>query len=163
MAFQLFCEKTLLISIRLIALEDIDRGFLDILENLVPTEMDKDRAKEILQNILSNPRHKIFVAEDFIEDKNSTNVIVGTSTLLIEQKFIGKGMKIGYIEDVSVKKGYERQGIGRILVSHVTDHAIQKESCTKVLLYCSSNNIPFYKKLGYKLSDDIVVMKFEKS
>ena len=152
-----------MITIRLINLKDIDSGFLDILDNLVSAEMDKEKAKEILQNISSNPRHKIFVAEDFIEDKNSTNIIVGTSTLLIEQKFIGKGMKIGYIEDVSVKKGYERQGIGRKLVSHVTDYAIHKEYCTKVLLYCSSHNMPFYEKIGYKLLNDTLVMKFEKS
>jgi hypothetical protein len=35
------------------------------------------------------------------------NKIVGTTTLFIEPKFINKGMQVGYIEDVSVRKGYE--------------------------------------------------------
>ena len=69
--------------------------------------------------------------DDLIDNKNSANIIVGATTLLTEQKFIGKGMKVGYIEDVSVKKGYERQGIGRKLVSFVTNYAVQKEFCTK--------------------------------
>ena len=38
--------------------------------------------------------------------------IAGTTTLLIEPKFIDKGMRVGYIEDVSVRKGYEGSGIG---------------------------------------------------
>jgi hypothetical protein len=29
------------------------------------------------------------------------------------------------------------------------------------LLYCSEKNRPFYEKLGYKLSKDTNVMKFE--
>ena len=94
-----------MITIRLINLKDIDKGFPEILENLLPVEMDKAKAKEILQNIINESKHKIFVAEDdLIDNKNSANIIVGATTLLTEQKFIGKGMKVGYIEDVSVKK-----------------------------------------------------------
>jgi ribosomal protein S18 acetylase RimI-like enzyme len=151
-----------LIKIRLINLKDLDKGFPEILENLLPVEMDKAKAKEILQNIMNEPKHKIFVAEDdLIDNKNSANIIVGATTLLTEQKFIGKGMKVGYIEDVSVKKGYERQGIGRKLVSFVTNYAVQKEFCTKIILYCSKKNIPFYEKLDYKISNDTAVMKYE--
>ena len=148
-----------MITIRAIKLNDLDKGFPDILENLVPPELDKERSKKILEGIIDNPRHKIFVAED----KDNSNLVVGTTTLLVEQKFIGKGMKVGYIEDVSVKKGYERQGIGRKLVSFATDYAIQKELCSKVLLYCSKSNVVFYEKIGYKLLDDTAVMRFDKS
>ena len=70
-------------------------------------------------------------------------------------------MQVGYIEDISVRKGYERLGIGLKLVNHTTGYAISKESCKKVLLYCSEKNIPFYEKLDYKLADDTYIMKFE--
>ena len=147
-----------MITIRSINLKDIDKGFPEILENLVPVELDKDRSKEILEGIINDSKHKIFVAED----KGKEDIIIGTTTLLIEQKFIGRGMKVGYIEDVSVKRGYERQGIGRKLVVHATTHAIQKEGCSKVLLYCSKNNIPFYEKLGYKQLNDTAIMRLDK-
>ena len=66
-------------TIREIKYEDIDKGFLDVLENLAPPNIDnKEYAKKILQKIKMNSLHKIFVAEDDLNDK-----IVGTTTLLI--------------------------------------------------------------------------------
>jgi glucosamine-phosphate N-acetyltransferase len=148
----------LAIIIRPIQTEDIDKGFLESLENLLPAAIDQEHANEILQNIKSNPLHKIFVAKDDMNDK-----IAGTTTLLIEPKFIDKGMRVGYIEDVSVRKGYEGLGIGSKLVTHATNYAISIEGCKKILLYCSEKTRAFYEKLGYKLVNDVSVMRFERS
>jgi glucosamine-phosphate N-acetyltransferase len=145
-----------MILIREIEYDDIDKGFLEVLENLLSTEIDSESAKNILKKIKSNPLHKVFVSQDDNNDK-----IVGTTTLIVEPKFINKGMQVGYIEDVSVKKGYEGQGIGFKLVNHATNYAISNHSCKKILLYCSEKNRPFYEKLGYKLANDTFVMKFE--
>jgi glucosamine-phosphate N-acetyltransferase len=147
----------LVIIIREIEYQDIDKGFLEVLDNLLATNINKEYAKEILQNIKLNPLHKIFVAEDDINNKK----IVGTTTLLIEPKFINKGMRVGYIEDVSVRKGYEGLGIGSQLINYATNNAISVEGCKKILLYCSEKTRPFYEKLGYKLDNDILVMRFE--
>jgi glucosamine-phosphate N-acetyltransferase len=145
-----------MILIREIEYDDIDKGFLQVLENLLSPEIHSENAKEILKKIKTNPLHKIFVAQ------NDTNgKIVGTTTLLVEPKFINKGMKVGYIEDVSVRKGYEGLGIGFKLVNYATNYAISNQGCKKILLYCSEKNKPFYEKLGYKLSNDTFVMKFE--
>jgi glucosamine-phosphate N-acetyltransferase len=166
-----------LVIIRPIEFEDIEkRGLLDVLENLVPVGLDRIRAKQILQEIKSNPLHKIFVAqeEEGIEqqeqqiqaqgdiDKKKKTKVVGTTTLLVEPKFINKGMRVGYIEDVSVRKGYDGLGIGSQLITYATRDAISVEGCRKILLYCSKNTMPFYEKLGYKLVDDTFLMKFER-
>jgi glucosamine-phosphate N-acetyltransferase len=146
-----------LVSIHEIKYEDIDKGFLAVLENLVPADIDNNEyAKNILQKIKMNSLHKIFVAED-----DSDGKVVGTITLLIEPKFINKGMQVGYIEDVSVRKEYEGLGIGSKLVTYATTYAISREGCRKVLLYCSEKTKPFYEKLGYQLVEDTFVMKFE--
>ena len=145
-----------MVTIREIEYDDIDEGFLEVLENLLSSYIDNKTAKNILKKIKSNPLHKIFVAQDDINGK-----IVGTTTLLVEPKFINKGMQVGYIEDVSVRKGYEGLGIGFKLVNYATNYAISKEGCKKILLYCSEKNTPFYQKLGYKLANDTFVMKFE--
>ena len=146
-----------MVSIHEIKYEDIDKGFLDVLENLVPPGIDNNEyAKNILQKIKMNSLHKIFVAED-----DSNGKVVGTITLLIEPKFINKGMQVGYIEDVSVRKEYEGLGIGSKLVTYATTYAISREGCRKVLLYCSEKTKPFYEKLGYQLVEDTFVMKFE--
>jgi ribosomal protein S18 acetylase RimI-like enzyme len=80
---------------------------------------------------------------------------------LIEFKFINKGMKVGYVEDVAVRRGYERKGIGRKLVNEVTKFGTCRAKCKKIILYCNKSNIPFYKKLGFKVDEGAVVMKFE--
>ena len=131
-----------MVSIHEIKYEDIDKGFLAVLENLVPPDIDNNNeyAKNILQKIKMNSLHKIFVAKD---DSNSN--VVGTITLLIEPKYINKGMQVGYIEDVSVRKGYEGLGIGSKLVTYATSYAISIEGCRKVLLYCSEKTKPFYE------------------
>ena len=147
-----------MITIREIEYDDIDKGFLEVLENLLSTDIANKTAKNILKKIKSNPFHKIFVA--YIDD-DTNNKIVGTTTLLVEPKFINRGMQVAYIEDVSVRKGYEGLGIGFKLVNYATNYAISNQDCKKVLLYCSEKNRPFYEKLGYKLSDDTSVMKFE--
>ena len=166
-----------MVIIRPIEFEDIEkRGFLDVLENLVPVGLDRIRAKQILQEIKSNPLHKIFVAqeEEGIEQqeqqiqaqvdigKKKKTKVVGTTTLLVEPKFINKGMRVGYIEDVSVRKGFDGLGIGSQLITYATQDAISVEGCRKILLYCSKNTMPFYEKLGYKLVDDTFLMKFER-
>ena len=170
-----------MVIIRPIEFEDIEkRGFLEVLENLVPVGLDRIRAKQILQEIKSNPLHKIFVAqeEEGIEqqqqeqqaqtqtqediDKKKKTKVVGTTTLFVEPKFIHKGMRVGYIEDVSVRKGYDGLGIGSQLITYATQDAISVEGCGKILLYCSKNTMPFYEKLGYKLVDDTFLMKFER-
>jgi glucosamine-phosphate N-acetyltransferase len=145
-----------LITIEEIKYEDLDKGFLEVLDNLLPSQINNDFAKEILKEIKSNPLHKIFVAKEA-----ENNIIVGTTTLLIEPKFINKGMRVGYIEDVSVRKGYEGLGIGRQIMEYVTNYAKTVQQCKKIILYCSKKNKPFYEKLGYTLAEDTFIMKLE--
>jgi glucosamine-phosphate N-acetyltransferase len=145
-----------MILIREIEYDDIDNGFLEVLENLISPDIDNENAKNILKKIKSNPLHKIFVAQ-----YETNDTIVGTTTLIVEPKFINKGMQVGYIEDVSVKKGYEGLGIGFKLVNHATNYAISNLGCKKILLYCSEKNKRFYEKIGYQLANDTFVMKVE--
>jgi glucosamine-phosphate N-acetyltransferase len=145
-----------LITIEEIKYEDLDKGFLEVLDNLLPSQINNDFAEEILKEIKSNPLHKIFVAKEA-----ENNIVVGTTTLLIEPKFINKGMRVGYIEDVSVRKGYEGLGIGRQIIEYVTNYAKTVQQCIKIILYCSKKNKPFYEKLGYTLAEDTFIMKLE--
>ena len=145
-----------MILIREIEYDDIDNGFLEVLENLISPDIDNENAKNILKKIKSNPLHKIFVAQ-----YETNDTIVGTTTLIVEPKFINKGMQVGYIEDVSVKKGYEGLGIGFKLLNHATSYAISNLGCKKILLYCSEKNKRFYEKIGYQLANDTFVMKVE--
>ena len=94
------------VLIREIQESDLEKGFLNCLDNLrIASDLENNAARNILRQILDDSNHIIHVAE--IDSK-----IVGSTTLLIEQKFIHKGGLVGHIEDVVVRKNYEGKGIG---------------------------------------------------
>jgi glucosamine-phosphate N-acetyltransferase len=131
------------IKIRDIIESDIDIGFLESLDSLRNTSnLDKDTAKNILKKIIENPDHVIHVAE--VDGK-----VVGSTTLLIEQKFIHEGGKVGHIEDVVVSKEFEGKGIGIKLVTSLLEVARAK-NCYKTILDCKDELIPFYERIGFK-------------
>jgi glucosamine-phosphate N-acetyltransferase len=135
-------------TIREIEENDIESGrLLEVLENLAPVEgLSKSDAKTILRKIKSNPLHRIFVA--VIENGRNQGLIVGTTTLLVEPKFIFGGGRVAHIEDVAVRAEYQRKGIGFKLVNYATKQAAIMR-CVRTVLDCSDENIPFYEKVGY--------------
>ena len=129
--------------IRKIIESDLENGFLESLDNLRQTSnLEQNSVKNILKKILENENHIIHVAE--LDGK-----IVGSTTLLIEQKFIHEGGFVGHIEDVVVNKEFEGQGIGMKLVLSLLDIAKEKK-CYKTILNCEDKLIPFYEKIGFK-------------
>jgi glucosamine-phosphate N-acetyltransferase len=132
--------------VREIQLTDLSRGFFDTLSNLAPIGdlvSQHGRAKKILSEIRSYPFYTIFVAA------REDGEIIGSITILIEQKFIHDGAKVGHIEDVVTRNEYGGRGVGKALVLKALDFAKQKK-CYKVVLDCSKRNVEFYEKLGFK-------------
>ena len=131
------------IIIREIEEDDLEKGFLESLDFLrKASDIDKIKAKEILKKIKQNPNHIIHVAVD-------ANKIVGSTTLLVEQKFIHDGGLVGHIEDVVVRKDYEGKGIGIKLVMSMLERAKEK-NCYKTILDCKDDVKQFYERIGFK-------------
>ena len=122
---------------------DFKKGFLNVLDTLKETSnISEDKALEIFKNIKLNLKHIIVVAE--INGK-----IVGSTTLLIEPKFIHQGGIVGHIEDVVVDKKFQGKKIGEKIIVHILEIA-KNHGCYKTILDCSDNIKPFYEKLGFK-------------
>ena len=131
------------VEIRNIVESDIDNGFLESLDSLrEASDLDRKIGEDILKKIIANPDHIIHVAE--INGK-----IIGSTTLLIEQKFIHNGGRVGHIEDVVVSKEYEGRGIGIKLVRSLLEKA-KGMNCYKTILDCQDELIPFYERIGFK-------------
>jgi glucosamine-phosphate N-acetyltransferase len=123
--------------------EDLDNGFLESLDSLrQASNIEKSKAKVIFKKINSNPDHIIAVAE--LDGK-----IVGSTTLLIELKFIHDGGLVGHIEDVVVNKEFQGQKIGEKIMKYLIEVS-KKRGCYKTILDCTDNVKPFYEKLGFK-------------
>ncbi len=137
-------------NIQIKELEDdhLINSFFDTLSNLTEIGIDvynKEFSRKIFEKIKKADNIKIFVA---IKDSD----IVGSITAIIEQKFVHNGGKICHIEDVVTRKGFEKLGIGSVLVEKVLELAIQ-EKCYKVILNCSEYNSKFYENLGFYKHD----------
>lgn len=117
-------------------------SFFDTLGNLREVgNLSLEEAEKILFDINSQNGH-IYIAQ-----KNDGEII-GSTTLLVEQKFIRGGGKVGHIEDVATRKGYEKMGIGSAVVKKAIETA-KGMGCYKVILDCADDNIPFYERLGF--------------
>ncbi len=122
------------------------RGFVETLSRLREVgELDINRQIEILKKINSQDAH-IFVAI-------SGEDIIGTATILIEQKFIRQGAKVGHIEDVSVSENFKSKNIGSEIVKECINYA-KRRGCYKIILDCSDEVVSFYEKLGFRKSDN---------
>ena len=130
-------------KIREITELDLDNGFLETLDSLrLASNLKKDLARDVLKKILYDENHIIHVAE-------LDGIVIGSATLLIEQKFIHNGGFVGHIEDVVVKKEFEGQGIGMKLVLSLLEIA-KKRNCYKTILNCEDRLKSFYERLGFK-------------
>ena len=141
-------EPSIKYAIREIEESDIENGgLLEVLENLAPVGgLTRPAAAAILKDIKSNPLHRIYVA--VVQEDIEQGLVIGTTTLLVEPKFIFGGGRVGHIEDVAVRAGYQTRGIGFKLVKYATEQAVLM-GCVRTVLDCSDKNIPFYEKIGY--------------
>ena len=129
--------------IRELRKEDLWNGFLTTLDSLrQASDIDRNKAEEIFEKINSNPDHIVAIAE--LDGK-----IVGSTTLLIEPKFIHKGGLVGHIEDVVVDKNFQGQRIGEKIIKYLLEFA-KNRGCYKTILDCSDDVKSFYEKLGFK-------------
>jgi len=131
------------ITIRELEEKDLFNGFLESMDSLkLASNLDKEKAKKIFEKISSNSNHFVYVA---ILDGR----VVGSTTMLIEPKFIHDGGNVAHIEDVVVSKDYQGKGIGEMLMQSLLNLA-KDNNCYKTILDCSDEVKPFYEKIGFK-------------
>lgn len=146
------------VLLRPLALQDFERGFLKILSQLTETGViSKELFTERFHKMKSCPgTYFILVAEDLNKGQ-----VIGTTTLVIEQKFIhGAGMR-GRIEDVVVSEDYRGLELGKLLVETLT--LLSKQlGCYKISLECADRNVRFYEALGYNVDKEkFMVQRFK--
>jgi len=120
---------------------DMSRGFLETLSSLADADLTCDEAVKILRNRI---RAGIVTYVARVDGQ-----VVGTASLLVEDKFIHNGGRVAHIEDVATHRDFTKQGIGAALVHHATERA-RELGCYKAILNCAENLVPFYERLGFQ-------------
>lgn len=128
--------------IREIYREDLTEGFFDLLSQLSGevTERDSDKLWDLYNKM--KPGIVTIV-------RSSEGEVDGTATILIENKFLHCGSRVGHIEDVVVREGKRTKGLGKKLIEKCLEIA-RDNGCYKVILDCNKEIIPFYAKCGFK-------------
>jgi len=99
---------------------------------------------------LSN-NHIIIVIED-------NNKIIGSGTLLIENKVIHNMGLVAHIEDIVIHNNYKKQGLGKKIIDELINISIQS-NCYKIILDCNEKNVNFYQNSGFK-QKEIQMVKY---
>ncbi len=120
---------------------DLDHGFLETLEALTTVNLTREQAVEVYQRRMRT-HLDTFVAL-------IGRQVVGTATVIIEQKYLHSGGYCGHIEDVAVNKQFQTHGIGSKLIRHCLQFC-QDEGCYKVILDCAPHLIGYYEKFQFK-------------
>lgn len=117
-------------------------GFFATLRNLTQAEgVSLEQSQSILTKMNAQWTH-IFVA--IHEDGN----IVGSTSIMIEQKFIRSWALAAHVEDVVTREWYQWQGIASALMQHVVQVA-KDNKCYKIILDCDENLVGYYEKFWF--------------
>ncbi|OGY46214.1 MAG: hypothetical protein A3A24_01575 [Candidatus Buchananbacteria bacterium RIFCSPLOWO2_01_FULL_46_12] len=148
----------MVIKIRLLQAADLKSksGFWETLINLAPI-----RKVSYSQAVRAYHRAQKQNSYTYVAVDSTDGQIVGTTRLLVEQKFIRSLGLAGHIEDVVTRKGYE----GNRIASQLISRALQKAKalgCYKVILDCRQELISFYKKFGFKPAEIEMKIYFKK-
>ncbi|CAD7941701.1 unnamed protein product [Amoebophrya sp. A25] len=126
--------------------DDFAKGFKDLLAQLSdPGDLDDEKFRALLS--VTNTR--VLVVEDIAGGR-----IVCSAALLVEQKFLRGGKKVGHVEDVVTHTNFRRRGLAKRIIMKLLDMA-EAEDCYKVILDCTEDNSAVYKKMQFFSTGEI--------
>ena len=105
-------------------------------KKLIESNISLEYYNNFISNIL-NSNHIILVIED-------NNELIGTGTLLIEEKMTYGGCKLGHIENIFINEKSRGNNLGYQLVNELI--TIAKKCCYRINLNCNEELIKFYNK-----------------
>lgn len=126
--------------IRKLEINDFE-NYLNLMKKFrnINTQISKPEIINIYNKIFKNSIIYIFL----IEDK-----IIGSITILIEQKIIHNFGRAAHIEDLYIDENYRKKNIGSQLIQAAIDYS-QQQKCYKIILDASDTLTKFYNKNGF--------------
>ena len=109
--------------------------------SLIGSDISQQYFDNFITHVL-NHNHQIIVIQD------SSDNLIGTGTLLIEQKLTYGGCKMGHIENILIQEDVRGKGYGERIVKNLLEVA-RTEGCYRVDLNCHPELENFYRKNGF--------------
>lgn len=134
--------------------EDFKNGHLQCLENLTKVGPITSEQYQRAFDSMYNKQRTSYGTKDGFEVSEYTTIVVvkkdsgkvvGSGTLLLEQKFIHQAGLLGHIEDIVVVQEERGKNIGQWIVAQLAQLA-KHAGAYKITLDCSEDNQGFYEK-----------------
>ena len=119
------------------------KEYISLINSFRPIGLDitRETFEELYDNIFKNSIIYVMIVSD---------KMIGSSKLIVEQKFIHNLSKYGHIEDVIIADKYRRKGYGTLIINHIVDYC-KKNKFYKITLTCKEELIPFYEKNNFEV------------
>ncbi|KAL8601550.1 hypothetical protein ACOMHN_003816 [Nucella lapillus] len=126
--------------VRPLALSDFDKGYMQLLQQLTKVgDVTVEQFTERFNQMKGCPdTYYIVVIED-----TSVGQIIGSASLIKEQKFIHSASARARVEDVVVSDVYRGKQLGKILLDVLLQLSKELE-CYKLSLECKDQMVKFY-------------------
>ncbi|KAI5705741.1 hypothetical protein M8J76_014218 [Diaphorina citri] len=148
----LFCDSLI---VRPLHSTDYDHGFLEILKQLTSVgDISKDLFQKRFHRMKASQDYLVTVIED-----TRTKQVIGTGSLILEQKFIHECALKGKIEEVVVDDTYRGKELGKLLIAVLVKLA-KHFQCYKLTLDCADHMIPFYETFGFQKKNNFMQIYF---
>lgn len=134
-------------------LEELDyyKNYLELLSQLTKVG---NITFEDFSKILVKNQSQIWVYED-----TTTNKIVASASILLEQKFIHGGGIVAHLEDVVVDQSYRGCQLGKKLIANIVEKA-RESGAYKIIADCKAELISFYSKNGFEKRGEQIAIYF---
>lgn len=137
----MLCEQFI---IRKLELKDLTVEYFTLLQNLsIISLADISEEKNLKFFNKLDEEHQIWLVEDSVTQK-----IIGTGTILVENKLIRNYGRVGHLEDIVISPEYQSKGLGKMLVKHLCK-IVEDLGCYKCVLNCNPRLVSFYQKNNF--------------
>ena len=150
----LFSIFLLYMYLRKLESNDYDSNYFQVLSQLSVVDKKSitlDQWNQFISQLNNN--HQIYVLVD------SSNNIIASGTLLIENKIIHNISKVAHIEDIVTDNKFRGKGYGKMMIEYLIEKA-KEHQVYKIILNCSDENIKFYEKCGFELKSNQMAKYF---
>lgn len=106
----------------------------------INSNIDKEYFINFCKNILGKNQYIIVIEKD--------NNIIGSGTLLIEEKMTYGGSKLGHIENILINESERGNHLGKQLIDTLIELA-DINKCYRIDLICSDQVVIFYEKINF--------------
>jgi glucosamine-phosphate N-acetyltransferase len=126
-------------------MDKIKSQYINLLKNLTEAnDMELNIFICQIDKITNYGQIIIAVSGDLLGDFE----IIGSGTVIIEEKIIHNAKSVAHIEDIVVHPNFRGKSIATNIITRLKDYARLK-SCYKVILNCKNEYISIYEKSGF--------------